>query len=240
MKQLLWQVYCYSCHCEKHLGHDVYVGKAKFGSQERHKGHIRSAFAFKRGKKSKYLQIDLHIAKVGLNKIQIRTLESLSSFDEMNSAETRLIQACGTIFTNGGLNFDLGGKGGHRLKGHYKPTQEAILAVKVALLAYYAENPLTDDQKNHLSEQNIKWSKENPEKSLERNRKVVESRTQNGTWIENLRKSSAMISTEEYQRRAAKAWQTRKRKKFRKQALRWFKNKFLGLLQGPKPTYNRC
>jgi len=144
-------VYCYSCNCEKCLGKDIYVGKSKYGLENRHKGHVKCAKRILAGKgKPKDIKFDYFLAKHGIENCSIRELKAFATEEEMNDGEILLIEEMKTDISFDGMNFDIGGKGG-RKKGRYKTSQQTKENLSKSLKEYYSENRFTQDAKEHLS-----------------------------------------------------------------------------------------
>lgn len=139
--ELNYQVYCYSCHCIKCDGRDMYVGKAKHGTQVRHDAHINAARRIILGRSHKKdLRFDHLMAQHGIENLRVRTLGSYVTEDEMNAAEVRLIVEHKTFFEFGGMNFDRGGRGGRR-GGTYSPSAEARQNMSASLKKGYEADP---------------------------------------------------------------------------------------------------
>lgn len=186
MKQSLWEVYCYSCHCEKCDGTDIYVGKALYGTIDRDRGHRKVARRILRGLGTKKdIKFDYFMARHGLDNLHVRTLSAFSSADEMNAGEIHFINVLQTnaYEHTGKMNFDIGGKGG-RLKGVYTPTPETIR--KQVEATKRTNESRTPEEQLMINQQNAKnlqaWRDANPDgpkqnvqKGLETFRKHCES-----------------------------------------------------------------
>lgn len=156
-------VYCYSCHCEKCLGKDIYVGKSKYGLENRHKGHVKCAKRILSGEgKPKDIKFDYFLAKHGIENCHIRELKTFLTEEEMNDGEIFLIQEMKTDISFGGMNFDVGGKGG-RKKGRYKMSQQTKENLSISLKQYYSHNSFTQAAKDHLSNLAKKRHEDDPE-----------------------------------------------------------------------------
>lgn len=64
-----------------------------------------------------------------------------------------------------------------------------------------------------VSEGVSKWCDENPDLVIIRAAKIVTSRNENGTWAIAQKRARENTPKEEYQRRAAKSWETRRKNK---------------------------
>lgn len=127
-----FEIYCYSCYCEKCIQRDVYTGKAKHGIISRHKGHVSAATAILAGKgEKKHIKFDYFMAKHGIENLRYRVIEVCSFEDELNLREVYWIAELKTSFEYGGLNFDIGGKGG-RKKGVWSPTIDHREKLRIA------------------------------------------------------------------------------------------------------------
>lgn len=160
--QIDYTVYCYSCNCSTCLGKDVYVGKSKYGTENRHAGHLKRVKAILGGRGTKKdLKIDYFIAKHGIDNCSVRTLVCCSSEDEMNQSEVTLINEHKTSIEFQGMNFDIGGKGGRR-KDVYKMSQESKEKLRASIKTYYDNLVLTDEDRKRLSDAAKKRHKNDP------------------------------------------------------------------------------
>lgn len=140
-----WDVYCYSCNCQTCQGRDVYVGTAKWGTAERHHAHIRSALKIIVDPSIRGPQAFHHfIAKHGVDNLEIRTLQSCSTREEMYDLEIKFILELKTLSVDGGMNIHRGGKG-----GRISCSDETKEKISQALKKSHDENP-------HLHE--ITWA----------------------------------------------------------------------------------
>jgi hypothetical protein len=181
-------VYCYACHCENCLGRDVYVGKSKYGIANRHKGHLKCVKRILEGRSTKKdIRFDSFIAKHGVQNCQIRLLESFQSEEEMNVAEMRFITELKTLVEYGGMNFDIGGKGGRR-KGVYIPSEQTKLKQSESMKEHFKREPLTQEAKEHLSYVSVMTHKTNPTLGKRKNAqswKTISERRSDPTYDEN-------------------------------------------------------
>lgn len=168
--EVKYVVYCYSCHCSLCQGKDVYVGKSKYGVENRHIGHIKCAKRILTGNgKKKDIKFDYFLAKHGIENCQVRELRVFSTEDEMNDGEVFFIQEMKTDISFGGMNFDIGGKGGRR-KGQYKTSNETKEKLSDSLKKHYANNIFTQEKKDHLSKLAKKRHEIDPELGKKINR----------------------------------------------------------------------
>lgn len=145
-------IYCYSCHCINCAGRDVYVGKSKYGTESRHSGHLKRVKAILAGKgKKKDIKFDYFIARHGVDNCKVRTLLNCASEDEMNQSEVAMISERKTSIEFGGMNFDVGGKGGRRA-GVYKTSLETKEKLRALTREYYDNRVLTDEDRKRMSE----------------------------------------------------------------------------------------
>jgi hypothetical protein len=153
------EVYCYSCHCEFCCGRDVYVGKAKNGTTQRHNAHVSAAKRIIENRAHKRdLKFDHFLAKHGIECCHVRTLATFETEDEMNNAEVELIDVLKTHVEFGGLNIDKGGKGG-RKKGMYVPSDSTKKKQSESMKAHYERCPMTQEMKDRLSSSQIEAHK---------------------------------------------------------------------------------
>lgn len=149
------EVYCYSCSCEICCGRDVYVGKAKNGTAQRHDAHVKAAKRISENRAHKRdLKFDHFLAKHGIVNCNVRTLATLASEDEMNNAEIEFISTLKTHVEFGGLNIDRGGRGGRR-KGQYAPSEFTKKKQSESMKAHYEQHPMTQETKDRLSTSQI-------------------------------------------------------------------------------------
>jgi hypothetical protein len=166
-----FSVYCYSCHCDVCVGRDVYVGKARHGTDNRHKAHLSAAKRIIAGRYRKNdLRFDHFLAKHGIDFCKVRTLCTYASEDEMNSGEIYFIDQMKTYVEYGGLNFDKGGRGGRR-KGVFLHSEESKLKQSLSMIDYYKRNPFSQHMKDHLSTVQRKKHDSNPTLGKELNEK---------------------------------------------------------------------
>jgi len=155
-------VYCYSCHCESCQGRDVYVGKSKYGVDKRHTGHLKRVKAILEGRANKKdLKIDYLIARHGVDNCKVRMLQRCSSEEEMNQCEVALIVEHKTNVAFGGMNFDIGGKGG-RSKGLYVTSSETKEKLRSTSRSYHDRHVYTDEERKLLSERAKKRDRDDP------------------------------------------------------------------------------
>jgi hypothetical protein len=161
--EIKYIVYCYSCHCNLCQGKDVYVGKSKYGLENRHNGHLKCAKRILLGKgKKKDIRFDYFLAKHGIDNCRIRELQIFLTEEEMNNGEVFFIQEMKTDISFGGMNFDTGGKGG-RKKGQYTASDETKQKLSHSLKEYYKNKIFTEEEKEKLSIQAKKIHEKNPE-----------------------------------------------------------------------------
>lgn len=192
MRVISYEIYCYSCHCDKCRGRDLYVGKAKYGAAHRHKQHLAcSKSIVEQGRRG--IAIDHLIAVHGVENVRIRTIETCSNSEDLNEAEIRLIQKLKTSFENGGMNFHRGGRGG-RLSGSWKPTPEQARA-----------------NGERLQEANRRWRLEHPEESRDRIKRVVEMR--GDEWLQKLKEGVKKVPHDVRVAQTKAGWVTRRLRK---------------------------
>lgn len=149
------EVYCYRCNCEICCGRDVYVGKAKNGTAQRHNAHVKAAKRISDNRSHKRdLRFDHFLAKHGITNCVVRTLATFVSEDEMNSAEIEFISTLKTHVEFGGLNIDKGGRGG-RTKGTYVPSEVTKKKQSESMKAHYERQPMTQETKERISASQI-------------------------------------------------------------------------------------
>jgi len=163
-KSLQYEVYCYSCHCARCTWRDIYVGKAKYGTNDRHHTHVVVARRILSGRGTKKdLKFDYFMAKHGIDNLHVRTLITCSSEDEMNDQEIKMIVEKKTFHEFGGMNFDRGGRGGRR-KGVYTPTPETRVNASIAQKkAHEADPTLRYRATRGLIEGGKVWREANPD-----------------------------------------------------------------------------
>jgi len=197
MSNVDYVVYCYSCHCCECQGKDVYVGKSKYGVDKRHAGHLKRVKAIVEGRSNKKdLKIDYLIARHGVDNCKIRMLQRCSSEEEMNQREVDLIVEHKTNIKFGGMNFDIGGKGG-RPKGVYVTSAETKEKISVATRAYYDNRVYTEEERKLLSERSKKIYQNDPN---------LASRRAKNSWLKM--KSKAEVD-EEYRENLQKLMTTK-------------------------------